>query len=408
MRPYGSLPNFYIPLLNMSTYPRILAIVESYLGHRTYGDLIKYYFGNSQDSITDLYWYNEEKELSTRIINRLLSLCFPNRWVQQQNLDLHWFRIQLGFGYMARRLIVRKLRTTNYSALHLHTQALALASLDLMQTIPTVVSLDMTAAQAARVSTVPNFRWTYRPNLYLEKRVYETAAAIATFSQAARQSVIEDYDIHPDKVHVMYPGVDLTQITPVAKSSHAAPYRILFVGGDFERKGGHDLLQVFLDQFADRAELHLVTTADVQCNHPNVYIHHHIRAYTPEWLTLYQQADVFVLPTYAEPFGWVFIEAMAASLPIIATRLTAIPEMVTSGETGFLIAPGDRAALAQNLQTLMDNPCLGRSMGKKGRTVAEQRFNAETNFQRLESLLLQVGDRASLAAANAHPLVPTV
>ena len=50
------------------------------------------------------------------------------------------------------------------------------------------------------------------------------------------------------------------------------------------------------------------------------------------------------MPTYFEGFGWVFIEAMAAGLPVIATRINAISEMVKHGETGFLIQPGEIAA----------------------------------------------------------------
>jgi glycosyltransferase involved in cell wall biosynthesis len=370
--------------------PSILSIVESYLGHRTYGDLLRNYFSNHSACPADLYWYNEDRTLPTRIINRLFSLCIPNRWIQEQNLDLRWFRIQYGFGYMARQLALRKLKQTRYAALHFHTQALALASLDLMKQLPTIISLDMTAAQASTIKTYPNLRWTYSPNWYLEKQVYETAAKVVTFSQVARQSVINDYDINPDKVQVIYPGVDLTRITPSETSFPQTPYRILFVGGDFHRKGGQDLLTVFLETFADQAELHLVTQTDIDCSHPNVHIYRNITAYTPEWLTLYRQANVFIMPTCAEPFGWVFIEAMAAGLPIIATRLSAIPEMVTHNDTGFLIEPGDRAAIAQHLRALIDNPTLGRAMGTRARTVAERKFNAHTNFQTLESLFIKL------------------
>ncbi len=321
----------------MTNAVKVLSISEDYLGHRTYGDLMRRFFNQTSNGQTDFYWYNEEKELSARVINRLLSLQVPNRWVHTQNLDLHWFRTQMGFAVLARRLAIRKLKQENYSALHFHTQVLGFASLDLMKRLPTVVSIDMTAAQASRIKAALSWRWTYAPNRYLEQKVYEAAAAIVAFSEAAQRSVIEDYNIPADKVQVIYPGVDLRQIalSETVASDTAKPYQILFVGGDFERKGGPDLLAVFLEHFAEKAELHLVTQAEINCSHPNVHVYPNIRAYTPEWLALYQQADVFVMPTYAEPFGWVFIEAMAAGLPIVATQISAIPEMVTYGETGF-------------------------------------------------------------------------
>ena len=102
-----------------------------------------------------------------------------------------------------------------------------------------------------------------------------------------------------------------------------------------------------------------------------------------------------MLPTYSEPFGWVFIEALAAGLPVIATAINAIPEIVAHKETGFLIPPGDRAALTHSLRTLMDYPNLCREMGMRGRQVAEQTFDVHKNFQLLESLFEEIGSKQS-------------
>jgi glycosyltransferase involved in cell wall biosynthesis len=260
-----------------------------------------------------------------------------------------------------------------------------------MRSIPTIVSIDRTIAQAAVENTEPQWQWTYAPNIFLDRRVFQQAAGIVCFSEASRQSVINQFQIDDRKAQVIYPGVNLHQITmPDRATQTQHPCKILFIGGDFERKGGFDLLEVFLSQFADVAELHLVTQAGITCDHPNVHIHRQIEAYTPEWLALYHQADIFVMPTYSEPFGWVFIEAMAAGLPIIATDLNAIPEMVTPGETGLLVQPGDRLALARSLQMLIEHPDLRRSMGMKARQVAELKFDANKNFQILERLFQSV------------------
>lgn len=376
----------------MNNNCQVLSIIESYLGHRTYGELMQDYFGGNSNCNVDFYWYNDEKELSTRIINRLLSYSFPNRWIQKQNLDFTRLRVQLGFAYMSRRLIDRKLSQKNYSVLHFHTQPLAFLALDLLKKLPTAITIDFTAIQAATEKTDPDFRWTYTPNFLLEKKVFQGARKLITFSEATRKSIIEDYKIDEKKVKVIYPGVDLKKI-PLAtnvKQIEQKPYKILFIGGHFERKGGHDLLEVFLEKFADRAELHIVTQTPIKCDRPHVYIHQDIKAYTPKWLELYHQADVFILPTYSEPFGWVFIEAMAAGLPIITTRVNAIPEIVSHEETGFLIQPGDRIDLANRIEQLIENPNLGKKMGAKGRQIVEQKFNAQTNFQTLESIFQEI------------------
>lgn len=387
----------------MANVPKVLSIIEEYLGHKTYGHLMRTHFAQDSASDVDFCWYNEDREIHTRILNRLLSYIPTNSWLRDQNLTAHLLRIQLGFAYMSRRLALRKLQQSSYSVLHFHTQPLAYLSLDLMERWPTVVSLDRTIMQVAEEKTHPQLHWTYRPHYEIEKQVFQKAAAIVSFSESARQSVLQDYGIDPRKVRVIYPGVNLAQI-PLPenpKESAQKPYNILFVGGDFDRKGGYDLLTVFLEEFADEAELHLVTGASIQCDHPNVHVHHQIEAYTPEWLKLYHQADVFVMPTYSEPFGWVFIEAMAAGLPIIATAINAIPEMVRHEETGFLIQPGDRSALAEHLRTLMNSPQLSANMGHKACQIAEQKFNAHKNFQALESLFREIAITPDLSLQNS-------
>lgn len=374
-------------------------MIEGYLGHRTYGQLMQNYFSQSEGCKVDLYWHNDERELRTRLASRIIGhyRIPPTRWTLEQNTDFFLFRFQMCSGYFARRLLLRKMANTSYTALHFHTQPLAYLCLDLMREMPTVISLDRTSAQASREYTKPNLRWTFAPNLYRDKKVFEAAKNVVTFSEAARRSVIDDYGILPEKVTVIYPGVDLEKIPSAFPTIKSKPYKILFVGGDFERKGGYDLVNVFLDKFADRAELHLVTQTPIQVDHPNIHLYKNIKAYTPEWLQLYHQADVFVMPTYAEPFGWVFLEAMAAGLPIVATHITAIPEMVTHGENGFLVEPGDLNALAQSIEHLIDNPELGQKMGLQGRQLVEQKFNAQTHFEKLENLLKE-------AIATSNPI----
>jgi len=357
------------------------------------------YFRKSLSSKVDFYWANEEREITTRILVRLLSFSFPNQWIEKQNLDFNRFRLQIASAYIARQLAGRKLSQEKYSALHFHTQLLAFLSVDLLRKIPTIVSIDMTNFQASQEKTNPNFRWTYNPNILLEKRVFEAAARVITTTKWARKSVIENYNIDEKKVKVIYPGINIVKFEPPDRSKRdtRARYNILFRRGDFKRKGGEDVLEVFLTKFSEVANLHLVTYAPIECKHPNVYIYKNIKAYTPEFLELYYQADAFVMPTYADAYGTVFLEAMAAGLPIIATRLGPIREIVSHGETGFLIEPGDRHELACRIRDLIENPNLSREMGAKGRLMAESKFNAQTNFQTLESLFKEISVSEKLA-----------
>ena len=88
------------------------------------------------------------------------------------------------------------------------------------------------------------------------------------------------------------------------------------------RKGGPLLVDVFLKRFADGdVELHLATAARDVPKHPDIFVHRNVTAYSTAWKELYANADVFAVPTYSEPFGIAFVEAMAAGLPVIGTRL---------------------------------------------------------------------------------------
>lgn len=376
----------------MDNHTRVLAIAEPSMGHKTHIMIMQKHFDASPCHV-DICWNDQDKELVFRIINRILSFRIPSKFFQSHNLDLFRFRAQIGYGLLSRRLIIRKCKLNSYNVIFFHTQALAFFSLDLIKKTPTVISIDMTNTQASMEAGHNKFKWTYKPNIYLEKLIYQRAAKILTMTEWARNSVINDYGISPEKVQVVYPGVDIKSLNFSERHglSSLKTYQILFIGGDFKRKGGEDLLAVFLDKFTDQAELHIVTQDPVVCNHPHVHIYNQVSAYSPIWYELYQKADAFVMPTYADAFGHVFIEAMAAGLPVIASKLIQTREIVKDGETGFLITPGDRLELADKLQTLISNPSLGRQMGTSGRKLAETKFDTQKNLQMVESIFEQVG-----------------
>ncbi|NJR49593.1 MAG: hypothetical protein HC780_08470 [Leptolyngbyaceae cyanobacterium CSU_1_3] len=166
----------------MNQSPRMLSIVEGFIGHLTYGRLMREYL--SESCPIDFFWHNDDRELRTRMMSRAIGhyRIPPTRWTIEQNTDFFLWRFQLCLGYFARRLVLRNIEKTHYSALHFHTQPLAYLCLDLMREMPTVISLDRTAAQASREYTKPSLRWTFAPNLRLDKKVFD-AAKILSASQ---------------------------------------------------------------------------------------------------------------------------------------------------------------------------------------------------------------------------------
>jgi L-malate glycosyltransferase len=93
-------------------------------------------------------------------------------------------------------------------------------------------------------------------------------------------------------------------------------------------------------------------------------------------------SDVCVLSSKAEGLSNSILEYMAASRPVVATDVGGAREMITEGETGFLVPAGDDERLAERIITLLRDPELARGMGARGRRVVEERFSCEAQLER--------------------------
>ena len=93
-------------------------------------------------------------------------------------------------------------------------------------------------------------------------------------------------------------------------------------------------------------------------------------------------ADVFLLPSSSESFGLVALEAMSAEVPVVCSNVGGLPEVVEHGFTGFLHEPAHVAGYTASVLKLLTNDTLRRTMGRRGRRVAIQRFSAEEMIER--------------------------
>ena len=106
--------------------------------------------------------------------------------------------------------------------------------------------------------------------------------------------------------------------------------------------------------------------------------------------SLMAAADIFVLPSLAEPFGLVLLEAMALGRPVVATRAGGPLEIVVDGETGFLVPPSSPDALAEAVKRLIADPAAGRRLGENGLARFEQRFTAARMAQATLTVYAQI------------------
>jgi glycosyltransferase involved in cell wall biosynthesis len=105
-----------------------------------------------------------------------------------------------------------------------------------------------------------------------------------------------------------------------------------------------------------------------------------------EKIDLFQEATIFVLPSYADNFPYALLEAMSSGLPVITTPVGAIPEIVEDGKNGFLIEPGDYKALADRIIRLLSDSTLRHEMALANTTLVQNDYLPESAFNRFDQI----------------------
>lgn len=258
------------------------------------------------------------------------------------------------------------------------------------RSVPIVVSLDVTPVLMA-----PYSRWYLdrpprrsRVVKYIKERLvrslYDEAARILPWSNLVFQSLHADYGVPTSRMRVVPPSIDLSlwSLPPHRECGDAQRSKrtnVLFVGADFERKGGDLLLQAAQRDGLARCDIHIVTKSCAGSPRSNVFVHTDLEANSPELLRLFRNADMFVLPTRADFSPYAVVEAMAMGLPVITTSVGALPEMVRDGENGFVVPPGNVSMLADRMHTLCGDRQLRRRMGDQGRIAVQAHHDLDTN-----------------------------
>ena len=215
-----------------------------------------------------------------------------------------------------------------------------------------------------------------------ERRIYTDARTIFVRSRHVADTLEDGYGCAPEKVEVVGMGPN-GSVPDEERTGSPERRRLLFVGIDWERKGGPMLLDAF-DALAPEfpgLELEVVgPDADVG-DRPGITVHGRIPL--DEVYRLQQRCDIFCLPTLFEPFGVAFIEAMHASLPVVGPDTGAVPDLVRDGVTGILHQRGDTGSLVNALRPLLANPDRAVSMGRAGREHARTHYDWAAVMQRI-------------------------
>ncbi len=278
-----------------------------------------------------------------------------------------------------------------------------------------------------RLTGIPFSFTAHGTDLHVERRMLDKKVAAAAFAVTVSEfnkalMVRECGDGAREKIHVIHCGIEPALFTPPPRRDGPGPMQVLCVSTLRRVKGHQYLIEAcrllrergveFVCHLVGEGPLRRKVEAQIERAGLRSQIRLHGGLPRLEVIKLMATADVAVIasnPTQAgrqEGIPVTLMEAMACGLPVVATAITGIPELVDSGISGLLVPAGDPTALADALQALGRDPGLREKMGRAGREKVVREFNLQVNVQQLLDLFLAKGREKPASVPAADPAPP--
>ncbi len=238
-----------------------------------------------------------------------------------------------------------------------------------------------------------------------ELRIFRSVKAQTVTSEVQMAKLEQLYEFTADNIVIIPPGVDVHRFSPpgpgVRTTDTDLPDRYIFCLSRIDSNKGHDLLLNAFNRVRkdhpdvqlvigggspepERRELEVLESIRRIINEKDIDKSVQIIGYVPDdqLVSLYQQAELFVLPSIFEPFGMTAQEAMACGRPVVASKLGGIKSVISSGENGLLIDPSNAAEFAEAISLLLGDRRLAEGMGKKGHKTIQEYFSWKSIAER--------------------------
>jgi len=259
-----------------------------------------------------------------------------------------------------------------------------------------------------RVVATPH-GWSHAPDRkgrlfeWIDRTVFPFCDAVAPLSAGLVDS-LRGLPIRPGRLHLIENGVDVGEIeaippAPTSEVGGEGGFVIGFVGQLIPRKGIDVLLKALAGLpgagwrclLVGRGEAEPALTEQVRA----LGIAERVRflGFRDDRIALLKRFDLFVLPSHAEGIPRVLMEAMAAGVPVVASDIEGVRDLVTHGTTGRLFPPGDAGALGEALAASMADPGPARKMAEAARARVYAHFSAERMARQYERLYAELGAR---------------
>ena len=222
--------------------------------------------------------------------------------------------------------------------------------------------------------------------------------SVVTVSCSIRRTLI-DGGVRPDLIKVIYEGVDLDWVDAQQAPAADTVNRCLVVGTVAHlspEKGHRTLLKAAVQVVSRVPDVRFVLVgggglmSSLKKRIQELGLQNNVTftGFRSDSEALMKSLDVFCMPSLSEGLSSAILVAMASSLPVIATQVGGIPELVIDGETGILVPPDDADQLAAGLCKVLESPELRRKMGCSGRQRIEEKFTLERKLNETENFYL--------------------
>jgi D-inositol-3-phosphate glycosyltransferase len=256
-----------------------------------------------------------------------------------------------------------------------------------------------------------------------ETEIAQSADQVIVWTEHECRTMVDLYGTSPERIEIIPPGVDSTRFAPVDQAESRAELnlngeKVLLYVGRLERLKGIDTLFKALTQIDHEDGIRLYVAGGSRgtpamsrllCLARDLGIRHKIKflgSIPQDRLTkYYNAADICVLPSYYESFGFAALEAAACGTPVVASRVGGLTTVVKDGETGFLVNWGCPGPFVERLELLLRNDELCEEMGIAARNHAQSLTwtNAADRLIEAYSRLIESKSVSELAASTALP-----
>ncbi len=318
-------------------------------------------------------------------------------WPLPAGWDFHSLRYLLFSDVVIRRWLQGPFDPARFDLIHVMTQgnALSVPWLRANSRAALAVNIDGTSALDSR-----DFHYSARaraPFRRLEQRILNASHLVVCRNAWAQRSVIDDFSIPESRTLVARSGIALPARTRWSAPRPPGLPRLVFVGSAWKRKGADRLLRVHQAHFAHRAELHFVGDRHEVDRSARSVVWHGLVPHDTLLADLLPTMDAAVFPSVEDQLPRAAVECAAVGLPLVASRLAGIPELVVDDQTGYTCDVADDESLRAALGRLLADETARDRMGRAARAHVEARFNADSVFP---ALLDRLRDLALSARAQ--------